>query len=36
LFIHSEEVKKELPKISEKFVDIDVEVKRILKDGEHK
>jgi dynein heavy chain len=33
LFIHSEEVKKELPKVSEKFVDIDKEVKRILKDG---
>jgi len=36
LFIHSEEVKKELPKESEKFVGIDKEVKSILKDGEHK
>ena len=36
LFIHSEEVKKELPKESERFVDIDKEVKMILKDGEHK
>lgn len=33
LFIHSEEVKKELPDVSERFVDIDKEVKRILKDG---
>jgi len=32
LFIHSEEVKKELPKESEKFVGIDKEVKRILAD----
>lgn len=36
LFIHSEEVKKELPKESEKFVGIDKEVKSILKDGEVK
>ena len=36
LFIHSEEVKKELPKESEKFVGIDKEVKAILKDGERK
>jgi dynein heavy chain len=34
LFIHSEEVKKELPRESERFVDIDKEVKHILKDGE--
>jgi dynein heavy chain len=33
LFIHSEEVKKELPKESLQFVDIDKEVKRILADG---
>ena len=33
LFIHSEEVKKELPKESVKFVDIDKDVKRILADG---
>lgn len=33
LFIHSEEVKKELPKESEKFVGIDREVKSILADG---
>jgi dynein heavy chain len=36
LFIHSEEVKKELPEVSEKFVGIDKEVKAILKDGEAK
>jgi dynein heavy chain len=36
LFIHSEEVKKELPKDSERFVEIDKEVKNILKDGEIK
>jgi dynein heavy chain len=36
LFIGSEEVKKELPKESEKFVGIDKEVKVILKDGEQK
>ncbi len=36
LFIHSEEVKKELPKDSERFVEIDKEVKSILKDGEQK
>jgi len=34
LFIHSEEVRKELPKESEKFVEIDKEVKALLKDGE--
>jgi len=33
LFIHSEEVKKELPKESEKFIFIDKEVKRILADA---
>jgi len=33
LFIHSEEVKKELPKESIKFVDIDKEAKEILADG---
>ena len=33
LFIHSEEVKKELPKESEKFVGIDKEVKSILGEG---
>ena len=33
LFIHSEEVKKELPKESEQFVDIDKEVKNILAEG---
>jgi dynein heavy chain len=33
LFIHSEEVKKELPKEAIKFIDIDKEVKSILKDG---
>jgi len=33
LFIRSEEVKKELPKESEKFVEIDKEVKAILADG---
>jgi dynein heavy chain len=33
LFIHSDEVKKELPKESLKFVDIDKEVRRILADG---
>jgi len=36
LFIHSEEVKKELPKETERFVEIDKEVKSILKDGEAK
>jgi dynein heavy chain len=34
LFIHSEEVKKELPAVSEKFVDFDVEVKNILGSGD--
>ena len=33
LFIHSDEVKKELPKESVKFVGIDEEVRRILADG---
>ena len=33
LFIHSDEVKKELPVESEKFVGIDKEVKAILADG---
>jgi len=33
LFIHSEEVKKELPTESETFVGIDVQVKQVLKDG---
>lgn len=33
LFIHSEEVKKELPKESEKFVGIDKETREILADG---
>ena len=36
LFIHSEEVKKELPEQSEKFVGIDKEVKDILRDGANK
>lgn len=33
LFIHSEEVKKELPEVSRRFVDIDREVKGILIKG---
>jgi len=33
LFIHSEEVKKELPTQAVKFIDIDKNVKRILADG---
>jgi len=33
LFIHSDEVKKELPNESEKFIGIDKEVKSILADG---
>jgi len=33
LFIHSDEVKKELPKESIKFIDIDKEVRNILADG---
>lgn len=33
LFIHSEEVKKELPKQSESFIKIDQDVKKILQDG---
>jgi dynein heavy chain len=37
LFIGSEEVKKELPQESEKFIEIDIEVKRIIKQGnEHR
>jgi len=34
LFMHSQEVKKELPEESEKFVHIDKDVKEILKQGE--
>ncbi|CAG9313552.1 unnamed protein product [Blepharisma stoltei] len=34
LFIHSAEVKKELPQESEKFIDIDKEVKEIMKQGD--
>jgi dynein heavy chain len=33
LFIHSDEVKKELPKESQKFIEIDKNVKEILADG---
>lgn len=33
LFIHSDEVKKELPRESEKFINIDKEVRDILADG---
>jgi dynein heavy chain len=33
---HSEEVRKELPKDNERFVEIDKKVKNILKDGEIK
>lgn len=33
LFIHSEEVKKELPKESLKFVNIDKEVRNMLAEG---
>jgi dynein heavy chain len=33
LFIHSEEVKKELPKESQKFIEIDKDVKEILSEG---
>ena len=33
LFIHSEEVKKELPKESLKFVNIDKEVRSMLAEG---
>ena len=33
MFIHSEEVQKELPEESNKFVKIDEQVKRILKDA---
>jgi dynein heavy chain len=36
LFIHSDEVKKELPKESIKFVEIDKTVRDILKDGYNK
>lgn len=33
LFIGSEEVKKELPVESEKFVDIDIQIKEIMAKG---
>jgi len=33
LFIGSEEVRKELPNESEKFKDIDIDVKKLLEDG---
>ena len=33
LFIHSEEVKKELPEISKQFVGIDIEMRDIMKKG---
>jgi dynein heavy chain, axonemal len=33
LFIHSEEVKKELPEISKQFVGIDVNMREIMKKG---
>lgn len=36
LFIHSEEVRKELPKESDRFIEIDKEVRRILADGHQK
>jgi len=36
LFLHSDEVKKELPEQAAEFVGIDVEVKRILKDASAK
>lgn len=36
LFISSEEVKKELPKESEFFIQIDQRVKKVLKFGENK
>jgi dynein heavy chain len=36
LFIHSEEVRKELPKESDEFVQIDADVKKLLKDAKSK
>jgi hypothetical protein len=36
LFLHSDEVKKELPEQAKQFVFIDQEVKRILKDAHAK
>jgi len=36
LFIHSEEVRKELPKESDEFVEIDKDVKMLLKDAKAK
>lgn len=36
LFIHSEEVRKELPEESDRFKGIDKEVRRILEDGHNK
>jgi dynein heavy chain len=36
LFLHSDEVKKELPEQAKQFVFIDEEVKRILKDASEK
>ena len=33
LFIHSEEVKKELPEISKQFVIIDADMRQIMKKG---
>lgn len=36
LFLHSDEVKKELPEQSKQFVTIDQDVKRILKDAYEK
>lgn len=36
LFLHSDEVKKELPEQAKAFIGIDSEVKRILKDASDK
>jgi len=36
LFIHSDEVRKELPEESDRFIGIDAEVRKILKDGVEK
>ena len=36
LFIHSEEVRRELPKESDEFVGIDEDVKKLLKDAHEK
>lgn len=33
LFIQSEEVKKELPEVSKTFIQIDIDVKEIMKAG---